>query len=52
MSKVYAIDVRYYIQADDENELKETLYETGIPYDEYYGGYHIAFVEDDEEEEN
>ena len=45
--KTYAIDVRYYIQADDENELDEILDVTGVIYNEYYCGYKIVDIEDD-----
>lgn len=45
--KVYAIDVRYYIQADDESELNKVLDETGIVYNEYYCGYEIVDIEEE-----
>jgi hypothetical protein len=51
--KTYAIEVTYYIQAEDESDLDETLYDIGIKDSEYYGGYYIKDVEEmevDEEE--
>lgn len=47
--KTYVIDVRYYIQAENEEELKEQLREMDISNNEYYGGYSIEDVEDEEE---
>ena len=46
--KTYAIDVRYYIQAENEEELNEMLENTGIKYNEYYCGYDIVNVECEE----
>ena len=47
--KTYVLDVRYYIQADDEDELNEILDNMGVRSNEYYGGYDIVDVEEDEE---
>lgn len=47
MSKIYAIDARFYIQADDEEELNEILDEIGVAYNEYCCGYSIVDVEED-----
>ena len=46
--KTYAIDVRYYIQAESEEELKEKLRKIGISNNKYYGGYYsIEYIEED-----
>lgn len=47
--KTYVLDVRYYIQAENENELQEELRNIGISNSEYYNGYEIVSVEDEEE---
>lgn len=46
--KTYVLDVRYYIQADNENELNEILDDMGVKSSEYYGGYDIVDAEEDE----
>ena len=45
--KTYVLDVRYYIQADDEKELNEILDDMGVKGSEYYGGYDIVDTEED-----
>ena len=52
MNKIYVINVKYYIQADDIDELEDVLKSTGISDSEYYGGYDIEDIEEDEEEED
>lgn len=47
--KTYILDVRYYIPVDDENELNEILDDMGVKGNEYYGGYDVVDVEEDEE---
>lgn len=48
--KTYTVDVRYYIQAENEDDLFEQLKQEGIIYSEYYGGYYeIIDIEEDEE---
>ncbi len=47
MSKIYVIDVRYYIPANDEDELYEIMKE--MSYNENYGGYELIEVEEEEE---
>ena len=49
--KVYAIDVRYYIQAENGAELEEVLEQTGIKYNEYYCGYDVVDIEEEEDYE-
>jgi hypothetical protein len=49
--KMYAIDVRYYIPADDVDELNKVLDDMEVTNSEYYGGYDIADIEEDESEE-
>ena len=49
MSKTYVIDVRFYIQADNDDELEGVLKATGINDSEYYGGYEIVEIEEDDE---
>lgn len=46
--KTYAIDIRYYVNAENEQELNEVLKGDGVFYSEYYCGYKIVDVEDDE----
>ena len=46
--KTYVIDVRYYIPAENDNELNRVLEDMGIKNNEYYGGYDISNIEDDE----
>ena len=48
--KTYIIDVRYYIPADDEDELYQALKEIGIVDSEYYGGYEVIEVEEEKED--
>ena len=47
--KTYVLDVRYYIQAENEDDLKEELRNLGISNSEYYGGYEIIDTEDVED---
>ena len=47
--KTYVLDVRYYIQAEDEDELNEILNDIGVKSSEYYGGYDIVDEEEYEE---
>jgi hypothetical protein len=51
MNRTYIINVRYYIPADDIDELEDILNATGISDSEYYGGYAIDEVEEEEEDE-
>lgn len=46
--KTYIIDVRYYIPAEDIDELEEILDEAGISSSEYAGGYELIDIEDEE----
>jgi len=46
--KTYVLDVRCYVQAENEDELKDVLKNTGISYSEYYGGYNIVDVEEND----
>ena len=50
MSKTYIVDVRYYIPADNDDELCEMM--KGLSYNEYYGGYDVVEVEENDDEEN
>ena len=47
--KTYVIDIRYYISADNEEDVKKTLDEDGVCYSEYYGGYKIVDIEEEEQ---
>ena len=47
--KTYVLDGRYYIQAENEDELQEELKNIGISNNEYYGGYEVVSVEDEEQ---
>ena len=49
--KTYIIDVRYYINVENEEELQDQLREMGISSNEYYGGYDIVDVEETDVEE-
>jgi hypothetical protein len=49
MSKTYVIDIWYYIPTDN---LDKFISESGISDSEYYGGYELVEVEEDEEEED
>lgn len=49
--KMYAVDVRYYIPANDDDELYRVMNNMGISHSEYYGGYDIADIEYEEDEE-
>ena len=49
MSKTYVVDVRYYIPADDEDDLCHIMKE--MSYNEYYGGYDVVEVEESDDEE-
>lgn len=49
MSKVYSLDVRYYIYANNDEELEQILDDMGISSNEYYGGHDVVEVEDVEE---
>lgn len=44
--KTYVINVRYYIPAEDDDELDQVLEDTGIKDNEYYGGYDIENIEE------
>lgn len=45
--KTYVIDVRYYISAENGDELNKVLEDVGIKDSEYYGGYDIVDIEED-----
>lgn len=49
--KTYVLDVRCYVQAENEDELNDVLKNTGISYSEYYGGYNIVDVEENNDVE-
>ena len=49
--KVYAIDVRNYIPANDDDELYKVVNNMGISHSEYYGGYDVVDVEEEEDDE-
>lgn len=49
--KVYAIDVRYYIPANDDDELYKVVNNMGISHSEYYGGYDVVDVEEEDDDE-
>lgn len=44
--KTYTIDARYYIQAENEEDLDNLLGDMGIYDNEYYGGYEIVSEEE------
>lgn len=50
--KTYVVDARYYIPAENSDELNKVLGDMGIKDSEYYGGYYIVGTEDDESEES
>lgn len=47
--KTYVIDVRYYIPAKDNDEFNRVLEEANINNSEYYGGYTIEDIEEEED---
>lgn len=49
--KMYAIDVRYYVPADNDDELYRIMNNMGISHNEYYGGYDIVDIEEEEWED-
>ena len=46
--RMYVVDVRYYIPADNDDELNKVLDDMEIRNSEYYGGYDIVDTEEDE----
>ena len=50
--KTYVVDVRYYIPAENSDKFNNVLEDMGIKDSEYYGGYDIVGIEDDESEED
>lgn len=45
MSKNYIVNIKYHINANDENQLEELLKEMNISNNEYYKGYNIVGIE-------
>lgn len=50
--KTYLIDVRYIINAENEEELQKELLNMEISSNEYYGGYDIVDMYEEYEEED